>query len=302
MPQCKNRPSGGLDVMKAPPFSYERATSVANAIELLARHGPDAQILAGGQSLMPMLNFRVARPAVLIDINPIADLAAIRVDRKGVFIGALVRHADIEHSGEIAEQLPLIAAAMPQIAHPAIRNRGTFGGSCALADPAAELPACCVALGAEFRIAGPKGERSVPADKFFAGVYTTAIEPGELLLGAQFPPRQAGYVSRFLELARRHGDYAMVGAAAHGKLEKGRLSDLRFVYFAVGDRPTPAVALARAVEGKPLEAATIDAAVAALKDDLDPPGDLHASSALKRHLAGVIARRLLNDYAQHKGA
>lgn len=288
--------------MKAPSFSYERAKSVADAIELLARHGPDAQILAGGQSLMPMLNFRVARPPVLVDINPIADLAAIRVDKKGVFIGALTRHADIEHSGEIAEHLPLIAAAMPQIAHPAIRNRGTFGGSCALADPAAELPACCVALGAEFRIAGPKGERSVAADKFFAGVYTTALEPGELLLGAQFPPRQAGYVSRFMELTRRHGDYAMVGAAAHGRLDKGRLSDLRFVYFAVGDRPTDAKRLARAIEGKPLDAGTIDAAVAALKDDLDPPGDLHASSVLKRHLAGVIARRILNEYSTHKGA
>lgn len=288
--------------MKAPLFSYERAASVANAIELLARHGPDAQILAGGQSLMPMLNFRVARPAVLVDINPIAELARIRADDKGVFIGALVRHSEIEHSREVAEHLPLVAAAMPQIAHPAIRNRGTFGGSCALADPAAELPACCVALGAEFRIAGPQGERSIAADKFFAGVYTTALEPGELLLGAQFPPRKAGYVSRFLELTRRHGDYAMVGAAAHGRLDKGRLSDLRFVYFAVGDRPTVATGLARAVEGKSLDAATLDAAVAALKDDLDPPGDLHASSALKRHLAGVIARRMLNEFATYKGA
>jgi aerobic carbon-monoxide dehydrogenase medium subunit len=288
--------------MKAPSFSYERADSVATAIELLARHAPDAQILAGGQSLMPMLNFRVARPAVLVDINQIPDLAAIRVDKKGVFIGALARHVDIEHSGEIAEHLPLVAAAMPQIAHPAIRNRGTFGGSCALADPAAELPACCVALGAEFRIAGKKGERTVPADTFFAGVYTTALEPGELLLGAQFPPRRAGYVSRFMELTRRHGDYAMVGAAAHGKLDKGRLSDLKFVYFAVGDRPTAANGLARAVEGRPLDAATIDAAVAALKEELDPPGDLHASSALKRHLAGVIARRMLIEYASHKGA
>jgi carbon-monoxide dehydrogenase medium subunit len=237
-----------------------------------------------------------------VDINAIADLAAIRVDKKGVFIGALARHADIERSGEIAEQLPLVAAAMPHIAHPAIRNRGTFGGSCALADPAAELPACCVALGAEFRIAGPKGERSVPADKFFAGVYTTALQPGEILLGAQFPPCQAGYVSRFMELTRRHGDYAMVGAAAHGRLDKGRLSDLKFVYFAAGDRPIHARELTRAVEGKPLDAATIDAAVAALKEDLDPPGDLHASSALKRHLAGVIARRMLNEYATHKGA
>jgi carbon-monoxide dehydrogenase medium subunit len=288
--------------MKAPSFSYERANSVANAIELLARHGPDAQILAGGQSLMPMLNFRVARPAVLVDINPIADLAAIRVDQNGAFIGALARHADVEHSGEIAEHLPLVAAAMPQIAHPAIRNRGTFGGSCALADPAAELPACCVALGAEFRIAGPKGERSVPADKFFSGVYTTALQPGELLLGAQFPPRQAGYVSRFSELVRRHGDYAMVGAAAHGRLDKGRLSDLRFVFFAVGDRPMVAKGLARILEGKSLDAAAIDAAVATLNDDLDPPGDLHASSKLKLHLAGVIARRMLSEFANHKGA
>jgi len=286
--------------MKAPSFSYERAASVANAIELLARHGNDAQILAGGQSLMPMLNFRVARPAVLVDINPIADLAAIRADKKGVYIGALARHADVERSGEIAEQLPLVAAAIRQIAHPAIRNRGTFGGSCALADPAAELPACCVALGAEFHIAGPKGERRVAADRFFTGIYSTALAPGELLLGAQFPAQQPGYVSKFTELARRHGDYAMVGAAAHGKLDKGRLSDLRLVYFAVGDRPTAAKALATVVDGKPLDAKTIDAAVAALKDDLDPPGDVHASSALKRHLAGVIARRLLNDYA--KGA
>jgi len=286
--------------MKAPSFSYERAASVANAIELLARHGPDAQILAGGQSLMPMLNFRVARPAVLVDINPIADLAGIRADKNGVYIGALARHADVEGSGKVSEQLPLVAAAIRHIAHPAIRNRGTFGGSCALADPAAELPACCVALGAEFHIAGPKGERRVPADKFFTGIYSTALAPGELLLGAQFPPPKPGYVAKFLELTRRHGDYAMVGAAAHGKLDKGRLSDLKLVYFAVGDRPTVAKGVARGVEGKTLDAKTIDAAVAALKEDLDPPGDLHASSALKRHLAGVVARRLLNEYA--KGA
>ncbi|MGB8434758.1 MAG: FAD binding domain-containing protein, partial [Burkholderiales bacterium] len=165
-----------------------------------------------------------------------------------------------------------------------------------------ELPACCVALGAEFRIAGPKGERGVPADKFFTGVYATALQPGEILLGAQFPPRHPGYISRFAELVRRHGDYAMVGAAAHGRLDKDRLSDLRFVFFAVGDRPVVAKGLARTLEGKSLDAATIAAAVATLKEDLDPPGDLHASSKLKLHLAGVIARRMLNEYANHKGA
>lgn len=284
--------------MKAASFAYAKPRALEEALALLSR--AEAKALAGGQSLIPSLNMRLSAPELLVDITGLEELKGIRLEQDVVRVGALATHAEIERSEVVGKHLPLLAEAVQHVAHPAIRNRGTFGGSCALADPAAELPACCVALRAELHVAGPKGERRVPADQFFTGIYSTALAPGELLLGAQFPPRQAGYVSKFMELTRRHGDYAMVGAAAHGKLEKGRLSDLRFVYFAVGDRPTVARALARAVEGKPLEAATIDAAAAALGEDLDPRGDLHASSALKRHLAGVIARRMLNDYA--KGA
>src|SRR6266436_5665465 len=172
--------------MKAPGFAYARPASVAEALALLAEHKDEARVLAGGQSLVPMLNFRVAAPRVLVDINRIAGLSGIKLAKNHIRIGALTRHVELERSADVARHLPLIASAMPHIAHPAIRNRGTFGGSCALADPAAELPACALALGATFIAAGKKGERRIAAQDFFKGLYATALKAGELLVAAEF--------------------------------------------------------------------------------------------------------------------
>jgi carbon-monoxide dehydrogenase medium subunit len=279
--------------MKAPRFAYARPGSVAEALALLAEHKDEARVLAGGQSLVPMLNFRVAAPKVLVDINRIAGLAGIKVARNHVRIGALTRHVELERSADITLHLPLVAQAMPHIAHPAIRNRGTFGGSCALADPAAELPACALALGATFVLAGRKGERRVAAQDFFRGLYTTALKAGELLVAAEFPRAKPGYASAFGELARRHGDYAMVGVAAHGSTQGGKFSDMRVAFFGVGDHPARAAQFERALEGKPAAAAAIEGALAKLDADLDPRADLHASAATKRHLARVLAGRVL---------
>jgi len=281
--------------MKAPRFAYARPASVAQALALLAEHKDEARVLAGGQSLVPMMNFRVAAPKVLVDINRIAALSGIKITKDHIRIGALTRHVELERSVDIARHLPLVAQAMPHIAHPAIRNRGTFGGSCALADPAAELPACAIALGATFVVAGKKGERRIPAQDFFRGLYATALKTGEILVAAEFPRGKPGYASAFGELARRHGDYAMVGVAAHGSTQGGKFSDMRVAFFGVGDRPARAAQFERALEGKPAAAATIEGALARLDIDLDPRADLHASAAMKRHLSKVLVGRVLRQ-------
>jgi len=269
--------------MKAPRFAYARPASIAEALALLQEHGDDARVLAGGQSLVPMMNFRVAAPKVLVDINRIGSLTGIKVTKSFVRIGALARHVELERSVDVARHLPLVAAAMPYVAHPAIRNRGTFGGSCALGDPAAELPACTLALGATFVVAGKKGERR----------YATALKPGELLVAAEFPLPKPGYASAFGELARRHGDYAMVGVAAHGLRKVGKFSDMRVAFFGVGDRPQRASGFERALEGQ----SAVDGALAKLDADLEPRADLHASAAMKLHLAKVLADRVLGGLA-----
>jgi carbon-monoxide dehydrogenase medium subunit len=196
-----------------------------------------------------------------------------------VRIGALTRHVELERSADIAKHVPLVAAAMPYIAHPAIRNRGTFGGSCALADPAAELPACALALGATFVVAGKKGERRIAAEDFFKGLYATALKPGELLVATEFPLPKPGDASAFGELARRHGDYAMVGVAAH----RSAKDDLRVAFFGVGDRPTV------------VRANTVDGVLSKIETELKPRADLHASAATKLHLAKVLAGRVLGQ-------
>ncbi len=279
--------------MKAQRFAYARPSSVAETLALLAQHQGDARVLAGGQSLVPMLNFRVAAPKVLVDINRVAGLSGIAVAKDRVRIGAMTRHAELERSPEIARHLPLVARAIAHVAHPAVRNRGTFGGSCALADPAAELPACALALGASFVVAGPGGERRVPAAEFFTGLYATALDPEELLLAAEFPLPAPGTVSAFGELARRHGDYAIVGVAAHALERGGALHDARIVFFGVEDKPVRAAKLERALEGRPADERTIAGALEELEADLAPRGDLHASAPTKRHLAQVLAGRVL---------
>ena len=281
--------------MKAPRFAYARPASIAEALALLAEHKDEARVLAGGQSLVPMLNFRVASPRVLVDVNRVAGLSGITVAKDHVRIGALTRHVELERSADVARHLPLVASAMPYVAHPAIRNRGTFGGSCALADPAAELPACALALGATFVVAGKKGERRIAAADFFKGLYATALKGTELLVAAEFPLPKPGYASAFGELARRHGDYAMVGVAAHGSAQGGKFSDLRIALFGVGDRPQLAAHFARALEGQPATAKSVDAALAKIDADLAPRADLYSSTATKLHLAKVLAGRVLKQ-------
>jgi aerobic carbon-monoxide dehydrogenase medium subunit len=279
--------------MKAPRFAYARPASVADALALLAQYKGEARVLAGGQSLAPMLNFRVAAPKLLVDINRIAALSGIAVTKDCVRIGAMTRHAELERSPEIARRLPLLAQALPHIAHPAVRNRGTFGGSCALADPAAELPACALALDATFVVAGQEGERRVPAAEFFTGMYATALDPDEILTAAEFPLPKPGCASAFGELARRHGDYALAGVAAHGLVRDGRLFDLRVVLFGVEDKPVRTAQFEHALEGRPANAESVAAALAKLDADLRPRADLHVSARTKLHLAKVLAGRVL---------
>lgn len=272
--------------MKPAPFGYARAQSVDHAIALMGQY-QDARLIAGGQSLMATLNMRLSAPRLLVDINALSDLAQIAVTDGHVEIGALVRHAQAERSADIARHAPLIAMALPHIAHPAIRNRGTIGGSIAFADPAAELPACLLALAGTVEIMGPAGLRSVKADDFFLSLFETALRRDDLLTTTRLPAASADSRYGFAELARRHGDYALAGLAAAARAAGAGLSDVRLVYFGVGVTPVRARSAEAALAGGDL-----DAAVAALAYDLDPTDDLQASAAAKRRMAGVLLRRV----------
>ncbi len=268
--------------MKAPPFAYVRATGHEHLFALLAEHGDDARILAGGQSLVAALNLRLSEPRLLVDITRLQD-PGVTFDGHTLTIGALVRHAEIARHPLIREHAPLLHQAAQHVAHPAIRNRGTFGGSLALNDPAAEYPACMVALGATLRLRSAGGTRQVPAAAFFQGVYTTVLRPGEILEAAEIRAAPAAR-SVFLELARRHGDYAMVGLAAHRTPEA-----LHLVFMAVGDGPTAAPhAAAASPRG-------LAAAQEALAQDLRCSGDTQASPATRLHLARVLLGRALHQ-------
>jgi carbon-monoxide dehydrogenase medium subunit len=240
---------------------------------------------------MAALNMRLSAPRVLVDINGLDALSGIRVKDDTITVGALTRHREVERSATIAERLPLIHQAMPHVAHAAIRNRGTFGGSIAFADPAAELPACAVALGATFRLASRKGERTVHADEFFRGLYETALQAGEVLVAADFPATAHGHRSCFYELARRHGDYPIVGLAAHAKLAGSTLSDLRLVYLGAGETPMRARKAAAVLEGAPYSAALLTEAQGALEADLSPFSDAACSATTRKHLARVLLGR-----------
>lgn len=287
--------------MKAPAFTYVKPASLAEVFELLERHGDDAKLLAGGQSLIAGLNMRLAAPRVLIDLNRIPGLEGITVAGNTVRIGALTRHRAVERSTEVARHLPLLHQALPHIAHAAIRNRGTFGGSIAFADPAAELPACSVALDAELVIAGKRGERRVPARGFFKGLYETDLKPGEVLIAGEFPALQAGCCSAFGELTRRSGDYAIVGLAAHGKRERGVFTDLELAFFGIGATPVLARQAAAAMIGKAVSTAPIAAAQAQLERDLAPFDDIYHKAATKIHLARVLLGRVLNQFVPGEG-
>jgi aerobic carbon-monoxide dehydrogenase medium subunit len=270
--------------VKPAPFAYRRARSLDDAIALLGEH-KDARLLAGGQSLIATLNMRLSAPSLLVDINGIGGLDGIAAKDGAVEIGALTRHAQAERSDVVAKYAPLIARALPHIGHAAIRNRGTLGGSIAYADPAAELPACLLALDGEIETAGPQGKRTIKTADFFKGLFETALGAQDVLTAIRVPAADKNTRVGFAELARRHGDYAIVGLAAGAKADGKGLRDVRLAFFGVG-----ATALRARKSEAALASANVDAAVAAL--DLDPPDDVQASGAVKKHLAGVLLRRV----------
>ena len=283
--------------MKPPRFSYADPATVEEALALLARHGPEAKVLAGGQSLMPLLNFRLARPAHVVDVNRLAALTTVVSDADGgVRIGALVRQRTLERSELIRTRCPLIAQAMPLVGHPQIRARGTLGGSLAHADPAAELPAVVVALDARLTLRRAGGERTVAAEDFFVSFLTTALAPDELLAEIALPPWPARTGSSVQEVAKRRGDFALGGVAATLSLDShGRVARARIVCFGVGPRPVRVADAERAlVGGAPTPAAFAEAGRLA-SAGLDPPDDIHATGAYRKRLAGVLTVRALTS-------
>lgn len=276
--------------MKASAFAYSRAASVENALDLLAYHGDRAKVLSGGQSLMAAMNLRLISPEMVIDIGGLAELRGIAVNEGILAIGALTRHVDLLKSAEVAAHAPLLADAITHVAHPAIRNRGTIGGSLAHADPASELPACMLALAATIIVRGRGGERRIAASEFFTGIYETELSPQELLVAVELPIAPSQSIHFFHEFARRHGDYAIVGLAAQAVIHDGRFADLRLGFFAVGDRPLLAGAANKLVNVAVTPTVLSDA-LSDLADELDPQEDHQATSAMRRHLAKVLLRR-----------
>ena len=280
--------------MKPAAFDYHRAESVDHALELLQQFGWDAKLLAGGQSLVPAMNFRLAQPAVLIDLNRVRGLDAIRADGGVLRIGAMARQHAAERSGDVARAAPLVAEALPHVAHPQIRNRGTMGGSIAHADPAAELPAVMLALSASFRVFGPGGARTIAADDFFTGLFATALEHDELLGEIEIPAATPGSGHAFLEISRRHGDFALAGLAASVRLgDDGRCTDARIALLGVGEGPALALSAGAALAGTDGSPDAVRAAADAAREEVDPPYDIHASSEYRRHLVGVLVSRVL---------
>jgi aerobic carbon-monoxide dehydrogenase medium subunit len=317
--------------VKPAPFEYHRPRSLDEALALLAAHGSDAKPLAGGQSLVPAMNFRVAQPAVLVDLNHVPGLDGVESGSGGLRLGAMVRHRTLEHSAAVQERAPLIADAMPHVAHVPIRVRGTLGGSLAHADPAAELPALMIALDATIEITRASGRRTIPASAFFTGLYATSLDVGELVTAVTIPPRPTGEGWAFEEVARRHGDFALAGAVVVVGVKNGdsphsssaQTGDsphsgpaqtsgggvrpysssgqtsatvvyARIALFGVHDRAVVADAAGRLLVGQTPTPALIDAAAAAAaEDDADPASDIHATRAFRQHLTRVVVRRAL---------
>ena len=281
--------------MKPSGFAYYRPDTLDDALALLAEHD-DAKPLAGGQSLIPAMNFRLAAPAILVDLGALDGLRGIATNGEGLRIGAMTTHSSVERSPQVARVAPLLAEAMPHIAHPQIRNRGTLGGSLAHADPAAELPAVMVALNAGLVLRSVKGERRVSAPDFFTGLFATALQPGELVTAIELSPLAPGTGVAFEEFARRHGDFALVGVAVVVALDgAGRCCEARIALLSVGDGPVLAQRAAAALQDRQPDPAAIRAAAeVAGNEDIDPPADLHASAAYRRQLARVLTRRALS--------
>ena len=281
--------------MKAPSFDYARPASLDEVFALLHAHGDDARLLAGGQTLLATLNMRLSEPTLLIDLGRLDALKGIAVDGDVLRIGALATHRQIEESALVARHAPLLTMAAPHIAHRAIRNRGTFGGSIAYADPAAEWPACLAALEGRVVVRGADGERRIDAGDFFVDLYTTALAEGEVVVACEVRLREDADVYAFDELARRHGDYAIVGAALAARRGAHGLARVRLAYLGVGTVPVRPFATEALFDGTRSTADLIDAALDTLRTELDPMGDLVNQAATKLHLACVLTRRLLSS-------
>ena len=284
--------------MKPAKFDYYAPDTRDEVLELLEQHGYDAKVLAGGQSLMPMMNLRLARPAVVVDINRVEGLSGIASDDGGMTIGAMTRQRQIERSAEVGEQCPAIAAAVPHIAHFQIRNRGTIGGSLAHSDPAAEIPALCLALAAEITAASSSGERAIAAGDFSLGLLTTALEPEELLTQVRLPALVGDGHWRwgFREVCRRDGDFALVGAIALLQLDGGNVCrEARIAMFGVGEGPVRASEAEASLAGKLVDAEARAEAAALVSAAVEPGSDIHASAEYRKEVSGVMARRALED-------
>jgi len=284
--------------MKPPPFEYFAPTTVEEALAHLAEHGYDAKPLAGGQSLIPMMNFRLAQPAILVDLNNVADLSFIRPeDDGGLSIGAMTRHQMVEKDALVGERAPLINETMPNIATSQIRSRGTFGGSLAHADPSAELVAVSVALKGKFKVVSKQGDRWVPANEFFLGLFTSVLEPEELLVEISLPPFPERTGWSLMEIARRPHDFCLIGVAAVVSLdEKGLCDQAKLVYLSAGDGPVEAHQAVELLKGQELTDEAIRAAAEkASAEEIDPSSDIHATAEFRRHLANVMTRRALKE-------
>ena len=279
--------------VKPPAFEYVAVASAGQAVAELAQHGDAAKLLAGGQSLMPILNFRLAAPARLVDLNRIETLAFIKERARGLAIGAMTRQRVVEKSPLVAARVPLLADALPWVGHSTIRNRGTLGGSLAHADPAGELPAVALCLDARFSVRGTRTKRTIEAREFFTGYLTTALAPTELLTEVWFPALPKASGSAWVEIARRHGDYALAGVAAVVTLKNGVVREARLALTGVDAVPVRATAAEQLLAGAPLSAESMAAAADAVRRQIEPHTDIHATAAYRRHVAGVLTVRAL---------
>jgi carbon-monoxide dehydrogenase medium subunit len=285
--------------MKPAPFKYIVAGSLEHALALKAQHGEDAKFLAGGQSLIAAMNFRLARPAILIDINGIEDLAGVRPSSGATRVGSVTRYRALQREATFASAFPLIAEALPHIAHPQIRNRGTIGGNLSHADPASELPAIAVALRARFRVQAARQQRSIDASDFFVGALTTDLQPDEMLVEVELPLPKPRTGSCFMEIARRRGDFAIVGVAAMVTLgDRNECTELRLAFCGVGETPVDASPAADGVIGHPLTEEAIRDVAVSVQTMIDPGGSVHATVDYQRHIAGVLAERALQTAYQ----
>ena len=288
--------------MKPAPFKYVAASSLDQALSLKAEYGDEARFLAGGQSLIPAMNFRLARPAVLIDINGLATLAGISRTQGEIRVGALTRYRALERNGDFLKTCPLFADALPHIAHPQIRNRGTIGGNLSYADPASELPAVATAMSARMRVKSAGGEREVAAADFFVGLLTTDIAADEMLVEVLFPEPKPRTGCSFMEVARRRGDFALAGVAAIVTLDQEeRCADLRLALCGVGETPVDASRAAASLVGQRLTDKAIEAVVAGVRELIAPSGNVHASPDYQRHIAGVLVGRAIRAAHQRIG-